>query len=211
MVYASARPQAVVVAPSRSRRATVRCPNCARPRYPRRRFARPRRFGHHPPPARVQRLPDALHDLRARRVGAPDRAQARRPPRGVRSRQARRGPREGADPPAGPGRRRRRGSRRDRGGAARRGHQRGALVPASARWPWTGCASSTRSPTSASPASTRASTTSSSSSARSTRSTPSAPRRRPARRRSSSSRRAERVLARSPRPHAPSRRRRLRR
>ena len=64
------------------------------------RFPRPRRLDDRPPPPRVLRVPHALHDLRARRVAAPGRRQARRRARGVRPRQARRRAGQGAAPAA---------------------------------------------------------------------------------------------------------------
>ena len=133
-----------------------------RTRYPGCRLARPRRVGHHPTPSRVQHVRDALHHLRADRIRTSDGDEGRRPPRRVRSRQTGVRPGQGADPPA-----RSRPTRptrppnRSRPPSARAAYRR-FHRETSARWPWTSCASSTRSPTSDSPASTRASRDSSS-------------------------------------------------
>ena len=95
---------------------------------PRRRLARPRRFGDHPAPPRMRGVRDAVHDLRARRGRPAGRHQARRGAPGVRSRPARLRPAQGPDPAARPGRRGRGRRRRDRGRAARGRRHRGAVV-----------------------------------------------------------------------------------
>ena len=83
---------------------------------------------------------DPVHDLRAGRGRPPGRRQARRHAPGVRPRQARVGPGQGADPPPGPRRRRGARRRRDRGRAAQRRASPRCPRRGSARWRWTSSA-----------------------------------------------------------------------
>ena len=109
---------------------------------PGRRLARPRRFGDDPPPPRVRRLRDAVHDLRARRGRPARRRQARR--RRARSSTASKlasGLRKALTRRPVAGRRRRGGRRRDRGRAARRGRRPRSRRRGSARWRWSSSAS----------------------------------------------------------------------